>query len=328
MWYPVFKILDWTDSSVSHILCAYHCVGPGITQVNMTFPVWSARGTCPCSAVPPLAAAPPCPLLFAAMEAVDNQIRSAYANAANSECFWVFHWASEVCLTPASWGGHLFKSRLTVSVFSGPAAALPSPQFRPGPFGWLHQVLFITCQLPQLVEETWREISSCFLLIFSPFCLAPSSCSQFSPPPSPFPSHRRKSFHFYDSQQNWIRVCLCSGKRRLLFPETRLGCAWASRKSAPHPPPWMCWSSWRTVSICVLEIQFPIQLDCIHKTRAQPRAGLFKTCPALLSLSEYLQIPTFSFWSFSSPKQKVSHSIMMPNFLHSKTHIHLFFFKE
>lgn len=90
----------------------------------------------------------------------------------------------------------------------------------------------------------------------------------------------------------------------------------------------MCWSSWRTVSICVLEIQFPIQLDCIHKTWAQPRAGLFKTCPALLSLSEYLQIPTFSFWSFSSPKQKVSHSIMMPNFLHSKTHIHLFFLKN
>ena len=81
-----------------------------------------------------------------------------------------------------------------------------------------------------------------------------------------------------------------------------------------------------TVSVCVLESQFPVQLDWIHKTWAQPTAGLCKTCLALLSLSEYLQIPTFPFWSFSSPKQKVSHSIMMPNFLHSKMHIHLFFF--
>ena len=184
LWYPVFKVLGWTDSSVSHLLCACHCVGPGITQVNMTFLLWSARGTCPCSAIPPLAATLPRPLLFAAMEARDNQIRSAHAKAANFECCWVFHsWASEVCLAPASWGGHLFKSRLTVSVFPGPAAALPSPQFWPGPFGWLHQVLFITYQLPQLVEETWREIPSCFLLIFSPFCLALSSYPQFSPPP-------------------------------------------------------------------------------------------------------------------------------------------------
>ena len=74
LWYPVFKILGWTDSSVSHLLCACHCVGPGITQVNMTFLLWSARGTCPCSAIPPLAATPPRPLLFAAMEACDNQI--------------------------------------------------------------------------------------------------------------------------------------------------------------------------------------------------------------------------------------------------------------
>lgn len=236
LWYPVFKILDWTDSSVSHILCAYHCVGPGITQVNMTFPVWSARGTCPCSAVPPLAAAPPCPLLFAAMEAVDNQIRSAYANAANSECFWVFHWASEVCLTPASWGGHLFKSRLTVSVFSGPAAALPSPQFRPGPFGWLHQVLFITCQLPQLVEETWREISSCFLLIFSPFCLAPSSCSQFSPPPSPFSQSQKKKLSLL-----WLATeldpCLSlQWEKEIAFPRNKIGVCMSQQKVCSSPP--------------------------------------------------------------------------------------------
>lgn len=169
--------------------------------------------------------------------------KSAHAKAANSECFWVFHsWASEVCLAPASWGGHLFKSRLTVSVFPGPAAALPSPQFWSGPFGWLHQVLFITCQLPQLVEETWREIPSCFLLIFSPFCLALSSYRQFSPSFSFFPVIEQKAFTFMTHNRTGS-VCLCSGKRRLFFPATWSGCAWASRMSAPHPASWMCWGS-------------------------------------------------------------------------------------
>ena len=231
MWYPVFKILDWTDSSVSHLRCACHWVGPGITQVNATFPLWSARGTCLCSAFPPPAATQPRPLLFAAMEACDNQIRSAHASAANSECFWVFHpWASEVCLSPASWGGHFFKSRLTVPAFPGPEAALPSPQFWPCPFGWLHQVL----HFHHLSASTtsWRDLEGNAFL-FSPdlLCLlsGPILLPQFSRPPSPFSQsqNKKRSLLWLTTELDLSVFAVGKGD---CFPQQHYQvCAWASR---------------------------------------------------------------------------------------------------
>ena len=150
----------------------------------------------------------------------------------------MFHpWASEVCLSPASWGGHFFKSRLTVPAFPGPEAALPSPQFDPVLLdGSIRFFTFITYQLPQLVEETWREMPSCFLLIFSAFCLAPSSCLSSLVLLLLFPSHRTKSVHFYDSQQNWICLSL-QWERGIAFPSNIIRCVHGPAECVCSSPP-------------------------------------------------------------------------------------------
>lgn len=152
----------------------------------------------------------------------------------------MFHpWASEVCLSPASWGGHFFKSRLTVSAFPGPAFLQPCLHLSFDPVlldGSIRFFTFITCQLPQLVEETWREMPSCFLLIFSAFCLAPSSCLSSLVLLLLFPSHRKKSVHFYDLQQNWICLSL-QWEREIAFPSNIIRCVHGPAECICSSPP-------------------------------------------------------------------------------------------
>ena len=85
----------------------------------------------------------------------------------------------------------------------------------------------------------------------------------------------------------------------------------------PLPPPRTCPGSWRyNRRVCVLASKFPVQLDWIHQTQLDSTKNwAFQNLPAITEASKS---PTFSFWSFNSPQQKASHSIVMPDFVHSK----------
>ena len=133
---------------------------------------------------------------------------------------------------PCQLGRTLLQVQAHCVCFSWPcfSAALPSPQFWPCPFGWLHQVL----HFHHLSASTtnWRDLEGNAFL-FSPdlLCLlsGPILLPQFSRPPSPFSQSQKK-------------------KRSLLWPTTELDlsvfavgegdcfpqqhyqvCAWASR---------------------------------------------------------------------------------------------------
>ena len=118
-----------------------------------------------------------------------------------------------------------------------------------------------------------------------------------------FPSHRTKSFHFYDSQQNWICLSL-QWEKEIVFPSNMIRVCMGQQNVCSSPRILNVLGILHTISVCVLESQFPVQLDWIHKTWAQPRAGLFKTYLALLSLSEYFQIPTFPFCLSAAPNRR------------------------
>lgn len=139
------NFFDSTDSLVSRLLGACHCVGPGITEVNATLPLRSAGGIC--HALPFLFRLPLSHILC--------PCRCRGGLCATRECLPVPRlptpgapkrsvlWASEGCWVPCQRGRTASSSPgPCVSVFSGPGAVPPSP-FLLCPLGQLHPV-FIT----------------------------------------------------------------------------------------------------------------------------------------------------------------------------------------